>query len=209
MALNTVFRLRTRGNMFGSIVEFGVHLQQVLSSGGASDLAGSWIANVMPLVLAASSEHISWTEIVISDVDPGTALTLHTALTQPNPGLIVGEALPGQNAACVQLRSLTKGRRHRGRFFFPGIGEAGSSNAALTGAQLTAIQNLAAQLLTFYGPSGTQTSYRLVVYSPPTPPFKPKPAPPVHTDTLITPVNTTLVDVNIRTQRRRAIGVGI
>jgi hypothetical protein len=185
-----------------------VHIQQVLASGGPSDLAGSWVANVMPLVTAASSASVNWDELVISDVSPGTDLTLHFAFTQPDPGLITGDALPGQNAAVVQLRSLTKGKRTRGRFYFPGIAEAGTTNALLTGAQLTAISNLASQLIVFYGPTGSQTSYKLVIFSPPTPPFKAKTPPPVHTNTLITPVNNTVLDTTIRTQRRRMIGVG-
>jgi hypothetical protein len=208
MALNTVFKLRTRGHLFNQQVEFGVHIQQVLSSGGAQDLAGSWTANVMPLVFAATSASVNWDELVISDVSPGTDLTIHFGFTQPNPGLIAGDCLPGQNAVVVQEHSLVKGRRHRGRFYLPGIAESGTTNALLTGSQSTAIANLASQLIVFYGPAGTQTSYRLVIFSPPTPPFKPKKQPPVHTDTLITPVNNATVDSTIRTQRRRMIGVG-
>jgi len=208
MALNTVYRLRTRGTLFAQRVEFGVHIQQVLSTGGPSDLNGSWVANIMPLVVAATSASVNWDEIVISDVDPGTDLTQHFALTQPNPGAIVGDALPGQNAVVIQLRSLQKGRRHRGRFFLPGIAEAGTTNALLSGAQLAAVSNLASQLITFYGPAGSQTSYKLCIFSPPTPPFKQKTPPPVHTDTLITLVNNNVLDTTIRTQRRRAIGVG-
>jgi len=208
MALNTVYRLRTRGTLFSQTVEFGVHIQQILSSGGAQDLGSSWAANIMPLVFAATSTSCNWVESVISDVDPGTDLTVHFGFTQPAPGTITGDTLPGQNAIVVQLRSLTKGKRTRGRFYLPAIAEPSTLNAQLINPQLTAVQNLAQQLITFYGPAGSQTSYRLVIFSPPTPPFKAPTPPPVHTNTLITPVNSTTVDVNVRTMRRRAIGVG-
>lgn len=208
MAQNTVYKVRTRGTIFAQSVEFGVHVQQVLTTGGPSDLAGSWVANVVPLVTAATVTHLNLTEIVVSDVSPGTDLTLHLPITQPAPGLIAGEALPMQCAAVVQLQTLQKGKRHRGRFFLPGIGEGGTSNYQLAGAQLTAIQNLASQLIAFYGPNGSQTSYRLCIFSPPNKPPKVHVPPPLYTNTLITPVNGTAVDVNVRSQRRREIGVG-
>lgn len=208
MALNTVFKLRTQGHLFNQAVEFGVHIQQVLASGGADDLAGSWEANVMPLVIAATSASVNWDRLMISDVSPGTTLTGVYGLTQPNPGAIAGDCLPGQNAALIQVRSNVKGRRYRGRFYLPGVAEAGTTNALLSGPQSVALTNLAAQLIAFYGPAGTQTSYKLCIFSPPTPPFKAPTPPPVHTDTLVTLATTCIADGTVRTQRRRMIGVG-
>lgn len=208
MALNSIYRVRTRGTLRGQRIEWGVHIQQVLASGGPADLAGSWVASVMPLVDAATSQEINWDDVLVSDTATAGSEQQILPLTQPHPGLVTGDCLPGQNAVVVSLRSGVKGRRRRGRFFLPGVSEANQANGLVTGSQLTAITALADGLRTHYGPTGSEASYRLVVYSPPTPPFKAPKPPPVHTDTLVTPVVALPVDPVIRTQRRRTIGVG-
>jgi hypothetical protein len=208
MTLGHTYRLRTIGSLRGSTVEFGVNLEHVGPGGTIADMANTWVTSMMPLVLNATSAEVNWSEIMISDRLATGDETVHFPLTQPNPGLVVGDCLPGQNAMVVSLTTGQKGRRMHGRLYLPGVSETTSANGQVTGAQLTAIQALGAGLVEHYGPGGTYPTYRLVIYSPPTPPFKPKPAPPVHTDTLITPVTAYKADHIIRTQRRRAIGVG-
>lgn len=208
MPLNSVYRVRTRGRLRGQRVEFGVHIQWVSGSGGPDDLAGSWTATIMPLVLAATSTACNFDEVVVTDVSPDGDESFVMPLTQPNPGLLTGDALPGQNAMLVQLRTGQKGRRRHGRFFLPGLTEQYHTDGQVTGTQLTAVQALAAGILNTYGPTGVESSYRLVVYSPPSPEYKPPKIPKVRTDTIITIVRTFLVDGYVRTQRRRSIGTG-
>jgi hypothetical protein len=166
------------------------------------------VANILPLVYAATSSSVNWEEVVVVDTSDTGDEMVELPLTQPNPGLLAGDSLPNQNAVVVGLRTGTKGRRRRGRFYLPGIVETSSTDGMLTGAQLTAVQGLAQGVINFYGPTGSETDYRAVVYSPPTPPFKPKVAPPVHTDTIVTQITAHDIDEVIRTQRRRSIGVG-
>lgn len=208
MAINSVYRVRTRGTQRGQQVEFGVHIQNVLASREPSDLAASWVATAFPLVKAATSASVNWDEVVVSDTDKNGSESVELPLTQPNPGSIAGDALPNQNAMLVGLRTGVKGRRRRGRLYLPGVAEGGQTDGVLTGAQLTAVQAFAQGIVNAYGSGGTETNWRLVIYSPPTPAFKPKTPPPVHTDTIITPVTSQDIDEVIRTQRRRSIGVG-
>jgi hypothetical protein len=209
MPADDVFRVRTKGTHLGSRVEFGVHIQFMSGAADPADLVGSWIANVMPLVVAATSVETNWLSVMASDTNPLGAASVEVGLTQPNPGAISGDALPPQNAIVVSLRTGLKGGRRRGRFFVPGIAETGTALGRLSGTQLTAIQALANGIMGVYGPAGTEAAnYRLSVYSPidttPPPPrkFKPK-----ETE-LITHITTFTVDPVVRTQRRRAIGVG-
>lgn len=208
MALNSVYRVRTRGTQRGQRVEFGVHIQNVTAAREPDDLAASWVATAMPLITAATSAAVNWDEVVVSDTSATGEESVELAITQPHPGTIAGDSLPNQNAMLVGLRTGTKGRRRRGRFYLPGVAESGQTDGVITGAQLTAVQALAQGIINAYGGGGTETNWRLVIYSPPSPPFVPKAAPPVHTDTLITPVTSHDIDEVIRTQRRRSIGVG-
>jgi hypothetical protein len=208
MALNSVYRVRTRGTLRGQRVEFGVHIQQVQPEGSPADLAASWVANIIPLVDAAISVEVNLTDVMVNDTAETGSEQYILNLTQPHPGLVTGDCLPGQNAAVVSLRTGQKGRRRRGRFYVFGISETAHSNGVISGPQLTAIQALGDGIVDRYNGGALEPNYRLVIYSPPTPPFVAKPPPPAHTDTLISPVLTYQVDPIVRTQRRRMIGVG-
>jgi hypothetical protein len=208
MAAGDVVRLRTRGTLLGSRVEFGVHLRYVTIGANAEDLAASWVATIMPLVIAASSNATNWDEIVVSDTNPTGAESVTLALTQPNPGGISGEPLPPQDAAVIGFRTGLKGGRRRGRMYLPGLTEGVNTNGRLQGAQLTAIQGLAQGLTNTYGPSGVEADYRLVVYSPEKLTFAPPKVPKPRPGSITTNVTSTVIDSVIRTQRRRGIGVG-
>lgn len=208
MAANDVVRLRTKGVLLGSRVEFGVHMRYVTASANAQDLLNHWAATIMPLVLDASSNDVTWYELQVSDTNPLGAESVALALPSPNPGHLIGDSLPPQNTAVVSLRSGTKGGRRRGRFYFPGLTENYQANGALAGVQLGAIQELADGILGAYGPSGTNAEYRLVVYSPEVLSFpEPKPKKP-RPGRIISQVTNAIVDTTIRTQRRRGIGIG-
>jgi hypothetical protein len=208
MAAGDTYRVRMLGTLRASHVEFGVHIQQTAGTTGASELAAHWAANVTPLVTAATSLEVNWDEVMVSDVAETGTRTVHVALTQPLPGLITGDCLPGQNSIVVQLNTNTKGRAGHGRFYLPGVSESSSANGQVAGTQLTATQALANGLENFYGPGGTFANYRLCIYSPEqldpprVRPFKPRPG------VVSRLVEDTRVDPIIRTTRRRAIGVG-
>lgn len=208
MPIGSTYRVRTRGHLRGQRVEFGVHIRWATGSGGTEDLADSWVATIMPLIDAATSAEVNWEEVVVADTSDAGDESFVRALTQPHPGTLTGEALPGQNAAVVQLRTGVKGRRRHGRFYLPGLTETGTADGQVVGAQRTAIQALGAGILNAYGPTGTEPNYQLVIYSPPSPEYHPPKVPKVRTDTITTPVRTVVVDPYVRTQRRRSIGTG-
>jgi len=208
MTIGHTYRLRTLGTLRGSRVEFGVHLRH---DSGTTDTAGAvahWVANMTTPLIAATSTEVNWDEVVMSDVDPDGEESFRVTIGQPSPGTVIGDCLPGQNAMLVSLSTGQKGRRRHGRLYLPGVSESNQTNGRLVGTQLTAVQAFANALENFYGPSGTLAGWRLVVFSPRnvTPPkpktFKPK------EEELVTPIRETRVDDIIRTQRRRAIGVG-
>lgn len=208
MAAGDVVRLRTRGTLLGSRCEFGVWIRYETEAADALDLCGSWVAEVMPTVLAATPISMNWDSLYVSDPDPDGSESVNFPLTQPNPGLMAGDVLPPQNAIVVGLRSGSKGGRKRGRLYFPGVTENGNTNGELGGAQLTAVQGFAQKLTDTYGPAGTNTDYRLVIYSPETLTFRAPRVPKPRPGTMITEVQSTTLDPFIRTQRHRSIGLG-
>ena len=211
MPLGDTYKIRLRGTMRGQSVETGFHLTVIAGTGDAEDAALSVVASVMPLVLAATSVSVNWNEVVASDVrsaaDGGLASVV-VPLTQPNPGLVAGDALPNQNAMVIGLKTGRKGGRYNGRMFVPGISETNTLDGNVTSAQLTALQALANGLIGLYGPSGTESQYRLRIYSPPSPPPPPVRTPAVRTGVVLTQVTGHDIDQVIRTQRRRSQGVG-
>lgn len=208
MPAGDIMKLRTRGHVLGQSCEFGVHIRFKTAGATPEDLAASWVANVMPLVIEATTLDTNWEVVTVSDTDPTGSESFNLNLTQPNPGTTTGDSLPPQDTACVTLRTGTKGGRRRGRFYLPGLSETYQNDGRLFGAQFTAIQGLAQGIINLYGPSGTESDYELVVYSPEVltfPPPKPKKPRPGR---LITPIQSASPDPVIRTQRRRSIGVG-
>jgi hypothetical protein len=208
MPANDIVRLRTKGNLLGQRVEFGVHMRYVTASSNAQDLLEHWEATIMPLVLDASSSDATWDELQVSDTNPLGQESVRLALDLPNPGHVVGDSLPPQNAAVVSLRTGTKGGRRRGRFYFPGLVETGQANGILGGTQYGAILALAEGIINAYGPSGTNAEYRLVVYSPEVLTFKPPKEKKPRPGRIISQVTSAQVANTVATQRRRGIGVG-
>jgi hypothetical protein len=211
MPLGDTYKIRLRGTMRGQSVETGFHLTVITGDGDAADAAASVVASVMPLVLAATSVQVNWNEVVASDVrsaEAGGLASVTVPLTQPNPGLVTGDALPNQNAMVIGLRTGRKGGRYNGRMFVPGISEANTLDGVLTGTQLTALGGLANGLISLYGPTGTEGAYRIQIYSPPSPPPPPIKVPKVREGTFKTQVTGHDIDQVVRTQRRRSQGVG-
>jgi len=208
VALNHVYRIRTRGRQRGQRVEFGIHVRNIVADHTPAELATDWLTNIMPLVTAATSASVNFEDLVVSDTAATGDEMFVQALTQPNPGSISGDSLPNQNAAVISFGTGQKGRRRHGRLYTFGLAEGGQTDGNLSGAQLTAITALGAGIVARYGSGGTSANWRFVIYSPPSPPFVAKPPPPTHTDTLITEVTTYKIDPVVRTQRRRSVGVG-
>lgn len=208
MALNSVYRVRTQAAYLNQRVEFGLHLQDSTGTGSPAHLAPVWRDAMITSLAAAVPADVSWDQITINDTNPNGEASYILALSPAVPGTLVGATLPPQNAAVISLLSGLKGKRRNGRFYLFGLVEEHQIWGTIQGGQLTLIQAVADQLLAVFGTSGSNGVYRAVIYSPPTRPYVPKPAPPVHTDTLITPIVSTRASNIVRTQRRRALGVG-
>jgi hypothetical protein len=123
-------------------------------------------------------------------------------------GQIAGEGAPPQTTAVISVHTGQKGRRRRGRFYVPGLAEAGTTGGNITGAQLTALAALGETIQNAFGATGTDAEYKLVVYSPEKLTFKTPPAPKPRPGTITTRATDLILDTRVMTQRRRRLGVG-
>lgn len=79
-----------------------------------------------------------------------------------------GNREPSFVAALASTRTAFAGRSRRGRFFIGGLydGDLLNTGQALASGYTTLMEAYAAALLTVFGPSGSSSAGRLVVYSP-------------------------------------------
>jgi len=206
-AIGDVVRLTVQGTMQGSTVMYGHHFRAKSVPGTFAGLATAYQTQIIPLLTAATSAEVTWLRITVAATKVGGDETLNFPLPAATIGLITGDALPGQNSMLVSVHTGTRGRRHRGRFYVPGVSETSSTGGRIIGAQLTALNALAEGLQSNFTGSGN-VNWELVVYSPVSPPYTPPPPPKLKADTLTTAVNDLVADSVIVTQRRRRLGVG-
>jgi len=89
----------------------------------------SWDANV--------SEDWAMTRIVARSMDSETAPVADRTVNIP--GLVVQDMLPGQNTACMSLRTGIPGRSYRGRLYHVGLHKGNIDLGRLTSSTLTAL----------------------------------------------------------------------
>jgi hypothetical protein len=208
VAANDVVRLSVLGTMFNQRVQYGHHFRFATAGGTMQGLATAYEAAILATLRAATSVDVTWQYLMVQDVRPTGPETLRHPLPAASVGQIAGEGAPPQTTAVISVHTGQKGRRRRGRFYVPGLAEAGTTGGNITGAQLTALTALSETLQTTFGATGTDTEYKLVVYSPEKLTFPTKPPPPPRPGIVTTPATDLILDPRVMTQRRRRLGVG-
>lgn len=131
-------------------------------------------------------------------------------------GTDAGEILPPQCALVVTHGSGLIGRRHRGRAYVFGFGEASQNAGVFTPTILTTLGTAYTTWFNKYKATGTDTKLQAGIWSERTAfGCEWRGSPPVHTvidapspDTAFTPLSSFNIRPNVNTQRRRALGVG-
>jgi len=128
-----------------------------------------------------------------------------------------GDTLPPQCAMVVTWITGFAGRRRRGRCYGFGFSEQDQTGGVWGGTPIGAVQTRLTAFLGLYGASGTDTNWRLGVWSERIASGC-KPDPITHhlenvelpsPSTAFTPVTTALLRTTVFTQRRRVTGVGL
>jgi hypothetical protein len=151
--------------------------------------------------LAPLSVHYQVTGVRVQDLSPGVAASNVSAFGQLG-GNTVDDALPPNDALCITWRTGLKGKQNRGRSYLTGFAE----DSQVSGYWISEIQAWATSvigngLMAAFGPLGSGNYALSVVHTmsggariiPPT----------------ATPIVSYTVHNEVRTLRRRAIGVRI
>lgn len=75
------------------------------------------------------------------------------------------ESLPSYCAAILTLRTGVSGKTNRGRSYYSGIAENDHAAGELNPDSFTALADIGNELLNKYGPSGSSSVYRYIVFS--------------------------------------------
>lgn len=205
--IGDVFRVSSVGGMFGQQIVNVFHYEQtsVNTSGIAEveSLARAFNAGVLAAIAATTSNDASWGTIESrSFVLPGTP-PVGFDLSVTVPGEIDSGAAPPTVCFNVKKKTGFLGRKYRGRNYFAGIAQdAVDSGKIAVGAITTfeALKDAMAGTLTWT--AGGSPTFRPIIAAivfpdAPDVPFIRK-----------TPITQCEVDLVLRSQRRREIGVG-
>jgi hypothetical protein len=204
MAAGNVYRLVVRARQFGSEMLNVMHFREKSVGGGDA----AHLAFLFRSQLDASWRNVAHTSIIFEAVQvtpmipfgggpaedtwPANAAGTNSGTGGPHP------------ASCAVLTLYTSliGRKRRGRIYIGGIPSNLVANGLWSGPMITNLNTIRTALLGRYGPTG-DTIYELGVWSRliagPTPPY---PA------SAFEPITSIAVRSQVRSQRRRQVGVG-
>ncbi len=207
MAVNDVAQVRVVGAQLASQRMVVLHFR--FKSAGAS-LAGllaeleATTTTFRDLFIASMSNTLTWTLLEGQMLIPFGAASQQLAISPVWTGTDAGQPSPPADALVITKRTDLIGRSRRGRMYLPGLTTNSHAGAGvLTGAFLATKATNIANLHAVYDEGGTSPDYEHGVWSRllagPTPPFS---------FSAYQAVDTMIARSEIRTQRRRQVGVG-
>lgn len=204
MATGDVFRVQIAGLMDGEPFEMQIGL--IETGGGAGPDAMVDVATAVntalgggTVAIAGLTHNMSIRSLIVSDVVPGTRPRKVIAIG-PHVGGYGGNGIPGVCAGVISWQTELRGPANRGRIYVPGVSAADTTLGTIASAGITVLTNFANLLFTPFVTSAA--AYQLAVLS-----FVPGSHPRVLREAV--PVTGFIVPSNIKTQRRRGVGVRI
>lgn len=208
MAALDVYRVVIRGRLFGSEIDNVLWFRERSgSSVGSGNNSAALAANVRTGIdanwRAVASTSMFYEAVQATRMIPygdGPTEDAWAANTAGTAG--ASTAVHPQSAGVLTLYTSKIGRSRRGRIYLAGFPGSNAASGLWTAGTLTGMTSIATTLTTRYGPSGSQ-AYELGVWSKliagPDPPF---------VTTAFEPITSIAVRSQIRSQRRRQVGVG-
>lgn len=202
MATGDVFRVQLAGTYEGEPFEVGLGLVEG-TGGGAGDPMVNVAAAVNAalgggtVAIAGLSHYVIINSLIVSDVVPGTRPRKVIAIG-PHVGGYGGNGIPGVCAGVISWITDLRGPSNRGRSYIPGVSVADVTVGTLATAAVTTLTNFANLFFTPFVTVGT--AYRLCILS-----FVPGSHPKALREAV--PITSFAINRNIKTQRRRGVGV--
>lgn len=160
------------------------------------------VKNTSGGLLYGLTDNLGTSSLRVVDVKPGTAATIETSYAAVYGSDAGDDTLPYQCSFVISWKTGLAGRAYRGRTYVTGFGEDRQSLGVWDAQAISNMNALATQLLAVFGPSGTNPNWQFVVISEQ-----------LNNVPRAEPIGTPIVSANfrsaVRTQRRRAIGIGV
>jgi hypothetical protein len=186
--------LRLAGDPIDHAVTYGLEIDQLNPPTMISlleSVAGAFNSNVMP-TMPTQYTHVN-THIEWSVLAPPAPQLVGDRASSAQGGNALGGLIPQNSAYLIRKNTALGGRRHRGRMYLPGVGEASvNDNGVLTQARTEEINPAVGNWLAALRASAAVVDMVLLHASSP---LSPTPAP--------TAVTSLAVQPQIATQRRR------
>lgn len=204
MATGDVFRVQIAGTVDGEIFQMQVGL--IETGGGAGPDAMVDVATAVNTALGGGTATIAGLthnllikSLIVSDVVPGTRPRKVIAIG-PHAGASGGAGMPGVCAGVISWQTDLRGPSNRGRIYVPGVLAANANLGQIDAGGITILTAFANLLFTPFVTSAA--AYQLAVLS-----FVPDTHPKVLREAV--PISGFIIQPNIKTQRRRGVGVRI
>lgn len=202
MALGDVFRVALAGvvGLEPWMTTFGL-VEGTTGGGGTNPLADAAAAVAAALgadPLAGFSSELSIREILVSDVQPGTAGTVH--LSYNAFGDSTEWIIAPQDAVVISWKTALRGPANRGRMYIPCVTVSGATNGYVQATLQDLVSGFASKLFDPFAADGT--AYQLNVLS-----YVPNSSP--RTLRAAVPITSFSIDNTVKSQRRRGVGVRI
>lgn len=123
-----------------------------------------FILTVVPKIALFQNNQVAYRSVIGTVLEPKNGAQVET-IFEVGGGAQPNESLPSYVSAVLTLRSGFSGKSNRGRSYYSGVSEDAHSTGRLTTDNLTALQDVGDQLLTDFGPVGTQSDGRYVIFS--------------------------------------------
>lgn len=194
MVQGDIAALTVTGVLHGQTVQSVLHYRKI-NQGAGNELAliQAWQTSVKPQYLNCCSAEYEMTQLAAQIVGPGAP---EAPFVQPI-GFSNGEgsanSLPSSVAACITKRSLTPGKKGRGRVYMPAVPTTFEVDSKLNDTGFQTYAALGDILKTVLAAGATNFEFGIFHRSNKT----------------FSPVISCLAREVLRTQRRRQVGVGV
>lgn len=210
MAVGDTYEFAAQGVVATTQHIHTLHFRSLNPVGNAAGLITAWSSGALTQYRACFSINDTPTTLLKARAVCGTEPLPAGAEVVPTPSSNTqgtratgAEKEPAFVACTVRELSDLAGRSRQGRFFLGGLQDADVLMNNLATAYVTIVQAYASQLMTVFGPNGTNGDWRLVVHS------RKLAQPGVDCLESSTPVTSLVVTAGVTTMRSRKVGHGV
>ncbi len=211
-----LYHLTLVGEQDGQITQNGFYFQGKDANPNDSNLEDAeFLANdfqtwIMPTILTLMGDQWHVKGLIVTTLIPRLGPLIEVGILGQG-GLQGGGCLPSSSAGVLSLRTGNSGRSNRGRLYFAGIPKSDCEDSRVSFSYLTRLQAVGNELLTRYGPSGSNTRLLYGLYRRKIGDIRHDEVSPVYieqTQVGFAPISQAIARTPIYTQRKRLLGKG-